>query len=74
MPRIESTLEGEHFFTPTQTVAVAHRLGLTNVTPKTLKTAAYYGDRPLKRTKIGNRVYFALSDIENWIAGCKVAD
>jgi hypothetical protein len=45
-----------------------------NVTAKTLKTAAYYGSRPLKRTKIGNRVYFALSDIENWIASCKVPD
>jgi hypothetical protein len=71
---VSSTLEGERFFTPAEAVAEAHRLGLRNVTAKTLKTAAYYGDRPLKRTKIGNRVYFALSDIENWITGCKVPD
>ncbi len=71
---VSSTLEGERFYTPVEAVAVAHQLGLTNVTAKTLKTAAYYGDRPLKRTKIGGRVYFALSDIENWIAGCKVSD
>ncbi|OBI11147.1 hypothetical protein A5712_10070 [Mycobacterium sp. E2327] len=70
---VSSTLEGERFYTPTEAVAVAHQLGLTNVTPKTLKTAAYYGRRPLKRTKIGNRVYFALSDIEAWISSCKVS-
>jgi hypothetical protein len=71
---VSSTLEGERFYTPTEAVAVAHQLGLTNVTPKTLKTAAYYGSRPLKRTKIGGRVYFALSDIEAWITSCKVSE
>lgn len=71
---VYSTLEGERFYTPTQAVVIAHQLGLTNVTPKTLKTAAYYGSRPLKRTKIGGRVYFALSDIEGWIASCKVSE
>lgn len=71
MPRVVSTLEGERFYTPAETVAVARQMGLTNVTAKTLKTAAYYGERPLKRTKIGGRVFFALSDIENWIASCK---
>jgi hypothetical protein len=71
---VSATLQGERFYTPAETVAVAHQLGLKHVTLKVLKIAAYYGDRPLKRTKVGGRVYFALSDIENWIAGCKVAD
>ncbi|WP_166906173.1 helix-turn-helix domain-containing protein [Mycobacterium sp. DL440] len=72
---VTSTLvEGERFYTPEEAVAVAHQLGLINVTEKTLKTAAYYGERPLKRSKIGGRVYFAQSDIEAWISGCKVQD
>ncbi len=49
-------------------------MGFKKVTERTIREAAYYGDRPLKRTKVCNRVYFALADIENWLAGCKVSD
>lgn len=38
-----------------------------DVSSSTVKKAAYYGDKPLKRTKIGGRVYFARRDIEAWL-------
>jgi hypothetical protein len=64
----------KQYFDATETALLAREMGLKNVTERTVREAAYYGDRPLKRTKIGGRVYFALADIENWIAGCKVRD
>jgi hypothetical protein len=64
----------QQYFDATETALIAREMGLKKVSERTVREAAYYGDRPLKRTKIGNRVYFALSDIENWIAGCKVSD
>ncbi len=64
----------KQYFDATETALLAREMGLKNVTERTVREAAYYRDRPLKRTKIGGRVYFALSDIENWIAGCKVSD
>lgn len=64
----------QQFFDATETARIAREMGFKNVTERTIREAAYYGDRPLKRTKVGNRVYFALADIENWLAGCKVSD
>lgn len=62
----------EKFYDRKGVVEVAHELGLTHVTEGTVVRAAYYGNKPLQRTKIGNRVYFARTDIENWIAGSKL--
>lgn len=67
--------EPKRFFTPAEAVRHCHdNHGLTTVTETTIKKAAYLGDRPLKRTKIGGRIYYELSDIEAWLDSCKVTD
>jgi hypothetical protein len=58
----------KQFYDPAETVLVSRELGHVDVTSSSVKKAAYYGDRPLKRTKIGGRVYFARKDIEAWLA------
>lgn len=58
----------KQFYDPAETVLVARELGHVDVSSSTVKKAAYYGDKPLKRTKIGGRVYFARQDIETWLA------
>lgn len=58
----------KQFYDSAETVLVARELGHVDVSSSTVKKAAYYGDRPLKRTKIGGRVYFARADIETWLA------
>lgn len=57
----------KRFYDPAETVLVARELGHVDVSSSTVKKAAYYGERPLKRTKIGGRVYFARSDIQAWL-------
>ncbi|AFC42294.1 hypothetical protein OCU_10750 [Mycobacterium intracellulare ATCC 13950] len=57
----------KQFYDSAETVLVARELGHVDVSSSTVKKAAYYGDRPLKRTKIGGRVYFARQDIEAWL-------
>jgi hypothetical protein len=59
---------GKEFYDLAETVLVSRELGQVDVTFSTVKKAAYYGDRPLKRTKIGGRVYFSRQDIEAWLA------
>jgi hypothetical protein len=56
---------------PHKAVVYARSQGLDTVTESTLKRAAYYGDKPLKRTKIGGRVYFAVEDLDRWIESCR---
>lgn len=58
----------KQFYDPAETVLVSRELGHVDVNSSTVKKAAYYGDKPLKRTKIGGRVYFARADIEAWLA------
>jgi len=58
----------KQFYDPAETVRVSRELGHVDVNSSIVKKAAYYGDRPLKRTKIGGRVYFAHSDTEAWLA------
>lgn len=57
----------KQFYDPAETVLVARELGHVDVSSSTVKKAAYYGERPLKRTKIGGRVYFERSDIQSWL-------
>lgn len=50
-------------------VRLAHERGLDHITENSVNTAAYQGDRPLKRTKIHGRIYYKIEDIEAWLAG-----
>lgn len=54
----------EEYLTYAKAVQYCHGRGAVNVTEKTLKNYAYEGRRPLKRTKIAGRVYFARTDLE----------
>lgn len=58
----------KQFYDPAETVLVSRELGHVDVNSSTVKKAAYYGTKPLKRTKIGGRVYFDRADIEAWLA------
>lgn len=64
----------EQFFNAEEVAAIARSRGLKHITRNSVVTAAYYGDRPLKRTKVNGRVYYARSDIERWLAGEKLGD
>lgn len=55
-------------------VELAHAQGLTHITEHSVATAAYKGDRPLRRTKVNGRVYYAHNDVEAWLSGNKVGD
>ncbi|KGI69593.1 DNA-binding protein [Mycolicibacterium rufum] len=57
----------EQFYDAAETMLEAHRRGHVDVTESTVRKAAYYGARPLKRTKIGARAFFARGDIEAWL-------
>lgn len=59
----------DQFYDSAETVIEARKLGHVDVTSATVRKAAYYGDKPLKRTKIGGRVFFAHQDILAWLEG-----
>jgi hypothetical protein len=52
--------------------AYARSKGLTKVTEQTIVRATYYGTKKLRRTKIGGRVYWAESALDDWIASCSL--
>jgi hypothetical protein len=67
--------------TPTQqyydragVVAFAHARGLRHITENSVNAAAYHGDRPLKRTKVHGRIYYAERDVEAWLSGDRLDD
>jgi hypothetical protein len=64
----------EEYFEYADAIAYLHEKGLRHVTYRTLVKAAYEGRRPLKRTKIGGRIYFARSDVDSWVASSKMDD
>ncbi|MFN8229230.1 MAG: hypothetical protein U0R18_21200 [Mycobacterium sp.] len=57
------------YYTEAETVAIAHERGHVDITRNSVQKAAYDGDRPLVRTKIGNKVYYLDDDIDNWLTG-----
>ena len=67
--RKEVTTPVEQYYTRAEVARIAQRRGLKYITENSVWTAAYYGDRPLKKTKINGRIYFAHSDVERWLAG-----
>lgn len=61
----------EIYFTRDEAVNYCHSKGLTTVKKGTILRATYEGRKLLKGTKIGNRLYYARSDVDRWIAACK---
>lgn len=68
------TIPTQQFFDADEVVAIARSRGLKHITKNSVITAAYYGDRPLKRTKVNGRVYYAHNDVEAWLAGNRLDD
>jgi hypothetical protein len=60
-------ISDKQFYDSAEAVLVARELGHVDVCSSTVKKAAYYGEKPLKRTKIGGRVFFTREDIETWL-------
>lgn len=63
------TAPTQQFYDTDEVVAIARSRGLKHITKNSVVTAAYYGDRPLKRTKVNGRVYYAHDDVNAWLAG-----
>lgn len=63
----------QQFYDRTEVVAIAHARGLKHITENSVITAAYEGRKPLKRTKINGRIYYAHNDVEAWLAGDRVS-
>ncbi|OBF69636.1 hypothetical protein A5753_21370 [Mycobacterium sp. 852002-51971_SCH5477799-a] len=59
----------QQFYDRAEVVAIAHARGLKHITENSVITAAYEGSKPLKRTKINGRIYYARNDVEAWLAG-----
>lgn len=64
----------QQFYDRAEVVAIAHARGLKHITEKSVITAAYEGRKPLKRTKVNGRVYYAHNDVEAWLAGDRLDD
>jgi hypothetical protein len=68
MSRGATTLEDEEFFDRSGVVEECHKVGLKHITEGSVIRATYYGKRPLKSTRVGNRIYYSRSAIGAWIA------
>jgi hypothetical protein len=68
------TAPTEQFYDRAEVVKLAHERGLKHITENSVVTAAYYGNKPLKRTKVNGRIYYARSDVEAWLAGDRLDD
>ncbi|MCV7100734.1 hypothetical protein [Mycobacterium palustre] len=64
----------QQFYDRAEVVAIAQARGLKHITENSVITAAYEGNRPLKRTKINGRIYYAHKDVEAWLAGDRLDD
>lgn len=71
---MELTTQTQKFYDRAGVVAFAHERGLTHITGNSVNSAAYHNNRPLKRTKVHGRIYYAQRDIEAWLAGERVGD
>ena len=68
------TVSNEQYYDRAEVVAIARERGLKHITENSVITAAYYGKKPLKRTKINGRIYYARKDVEIWLAGDRLDD
>lgn len=58
----------EQFYDCAEVVAIANARGLKHVTENSVITAAYRGNRPLRKVKFSGRVYYPHSAVEAWLA------
>jgi hypothetical protein len=63
------TASTQQYYDRAEVVAIARARGLKHITENSVITAAYEGNKPLKRTKINGRIYFAHNDVEAWLTG-----
>ena len=63
------TAPAQQYYDRAEVVAIARARGLKHITENSVITAAYEGNKPLKRTKINGRIYFARNDVEAWLSG-----
>lgn len=71
---MELTTPTQKYYDRAGVVSFAHELGLTHITENSVNSAAYHNDRPLKRTKVHGRIYYAQRDIEAWLTGDRLED
>jgi hypothetical protein len=71
--RAASAIESDEiYYTRTEVVDYCKETrNLRTVTEGTILRATYEGRKLLKGTKIGNRLYYARSDVDRWLAACK---
>lgn len=55
------------FFDVQGVVAYLHSKGLKHMTRRSVLRATYESNQPLKKTRYGNRVYWAREDVDAWI-------
>lgn len=68
------TAPTEQFHDRAEVVKIARERGIKHITENSVVTASYRGSKPLKRTMINGRIYYARNDIENWLAGERIDD
>lgn len=61
------TAPTQEYFNRSEVVAIAHERGLRHITENSVICAAYYGNRPLKKTKFGGRIYYTRKAIDAWL-------
>lgn len=66
---LEDITPTEQFYDCAEVVAIAHARGLKHITEGSVITAAYRGNRPLKKVKFSGRVYYSHSAVEAWLSG-----
>lgn len=66
---LEDIASTEQFYDSAEVVAIAHARGLKHITEGSVITAAYRGNRPLKKLKFSGRVYYSRSAVEAWLSG-----
>jgi hypothetical protein len=59
----------QQFYDKAEVARIARERGLKHITENSVWTAAYCGNRPLKKTKINGRIYFSSSAVEAWLSG-----
>jgi hypothetical protein len=66
---LEDVAPTERFYDCAEVVAIARGRGLKHITENSVITAAYRGNRPLRKVKFSGRVYYPHSAVEAWLAG-----
>lgn len=73
MSHVAPTIDSDEvYFTAAEVVEYCREVrNLKTITEGTIRRATYEGRKLLKPTKISNRLYYARSDVDRWLAACK---